>query len=139
MDHRIHNAQADTSLDAAGLADRLFQRLHGVEHAFGVFEHLAPLRRQRNPLRIAQKKTNPQLVFQRGDAAGNRGLGAEQLFRREAKALQPCDPDKGLEKSQIHGYSALVQLTDNGVLLALYEAGYMPALGKTPRRAHRIF
>ena len=103
----IHSPDANTPLNVAGIANRLLQGLHGVDHALGIFEHLLPFRGQRYALGITQEKTRAEFILERSDTAGNGRLGAEQLLGCQAEALEPCHPDEGLEKSQIHAVTPL--------------------------------
>ncbi|MNP12806.1 hypothetical protein D3C76_1050570 [compost metagenome] len=103
MDHRVHHADAHPSgLARAGL-DRLLERLHGVHHLLGVIKHLEAFGRQAHTARVTQKQLYPEFTFKHCDAAGNRGLSGEELVGGQAETLESGDPDKGLEKLQVHG------------------------------------
>ncbi|MCY1177266.1 hypothetical protein D9M73_175660 [compost metagenome] len=103
MDHCVHHADAHaTGLAGAGL-DRLFERLHGVHHLLGVIKHLEAFGRQAHAARITQEQLHPELAFKHGNPAGNRGLSGEELVGGQAETLESGDPDKGLEKLQVHG------------------------------------
>lgn len=102
VDDRVHGADADPSLGAGAGVERLLQRVHGVHHALGVGQYLVAFRGQGHAARVADEQLHAEFVLQHGDPAGNGSLGAEQLLRGEAEALQARDPDEGLEEFQVH-------------------------------------
>jgi hypothetical protein len=51
--------------------------------------------------------SHAHFVFLRCDPAGDRRLRAEQFFRREPKAFQPCGSDEGFQKLQVHPMASL--------------------------------
>ena len=103
VDHRVHRADPNAPDLAAGGLQGLLQALHGHHHLLGIVEHFQAFRGQAHTTRITQEQLHPQLTFQHGDAAGDRGLGGEQLLGREPEALELGHPDEGFEELQIHG------------------------------------
>ena len=103
VNHRVHDTDTHTADFARTGLDRLLQCLHGVEHLLGIVQHFQAFGRQAHATRITQKQLHTEFAFKHRDAAGNRRLGGEQLVGGQTKTLQPGDPDKGLEKLQVHG------------------------------------